>query len=50
MKAFWQAFIDGARLAVQVERDCDGDMTTVTLVYCLSGSLSAAKHVLRNGQ
>lgn len=46
--SFWQAFLDGRWLAVQVERDCDGDVTRVTLVYSLRGSRLAADHVLGN--
>lgn len=43
---FWQAFLDGRWLAVQVNRNCDGDVTTITLVYSLRGSTAAAQHVL----
>jgi hypothetical protein len=44
-KKFWQAFAGGSRLAVQVEKTCDGDMNTVTMVYSLVGSQAAVEFV-----
>ncbi|MCB0230064.1 MAG: hypothetical protein KDH90_13225 [Anaerolineae bacterium] len=44
--AFWQAFVDGSLLAVQLERTCNGNMEEVTMVYSLNGSKAAVEYIL----
>ena len=45
-KEFWEAFVAGSLLAVQLDRICDGEMNMLTIVYSLAWSKAAVDFVL----